>query len=173
MSPKRVSLVDQDAWTDARSRRDRQVARSSAHNVGAISERQPWRHCGKPAWSTERPISTPRPALVLRESPAAQGRIKRARCVRSVGTGNTANSNDAANITNIRHNLSFLPMRCRCTAFNTLRRSRPCAAVISDQPTRKIKKTAAMRRSPGSQSVAGYPAGSLRRPLRHSATAKQ
>jgi hypothetical protein len=33
--------------------------------------------------STERPMSTPRPAMVLRETSAAQGRIKAARCGRS------------------------------------------------------------------------------------------
>jgi hypothetical protein len=83
MSPKRASLaVGQDARAHVHSRRDRQVGRGPAA-VAAICEGEPWRHCGKLGRSTEGPISTPRPAMVLRETSAAQGRIKAARCGRS------------------------------------------------------------------------------------------
>ena len=84
MSLKGASLaVGQDARAHAHSRRDRQAARCPTDAVAAICEGEPWRHCGKPDRSTERPMSTPRPAMVLRETSAAQGRIKAARCGRS------------------------------------------------------------------------------------------
>lgn len=81
MSPKRASLaVDQDARADVHGRRDRQAARGPANAGAAICEGKPWRDCGKPGRTTERPNSTPRCAGVLRRRPAASGRIKAARC---------------------------------------------------------------------------------------------
>lgn len=59
-SPKRASpVVGRDAQAHAHGRRDRQVARGPAHAAAVISEREPWRHCGKLGRSTEWPMSTP------------------------------------------------------------------------------------------------------------------
>jgi hypothetical protein len=66
MSPKRASPVDgQDERARPHSHRDRRVTRRPARAVAAILEREPWRQCGKPGRSTERPNSTPHHAAVL------------------------------------------------------------------------------------------------------------
>ena len=67
MSSNRASPVDgQDERAQAHSRRDRRIARRPAHAVATIFARKPWRQCGKPGRSTERPNSTPYHAAVLR-----------------------------------------------------------------------------------------------------------
>ena len=142
MLSKRASLVvGQDARAHARSHTDRQVARGSADAVAAICEREPWRHCGKPGRSIERPMSTPRYAGVPRKRPAAQRQDKSTQGARGrLGQETPANSNDAANIARYRHNLPFSPMRRRYKALGHLAVSKiDSAANFHTDPGRSLR----------------------------------
>jgi len=63
MSP---MVVGQDARAHTHNRRDRQVRHGPPDTVAAICGGEPWRHCGKPGRSPERPMSTLRHSVVLR-----------------------------------------------------------------------------------------------------------
>jgi len=141
MLSKRASLVvGQNARARARSHRDRQVARGSVDAVAAICEREPWRHCGKPGRSAERPMSTPRYAGVPRKRQAAQRQDKSTQGARGrLGQETPANSSDAANIARYRHNLPFSPMRRRYKALEHLAVLKMTAANFHTDPDRSIR----------------------------------